>query len=212
MLDVPIWRVYTKGMENKDKLSIINRKEWDYFMNKITLEEYQINMEKKYSKILDVLNDELMMADSFSRGSLLIGFLEESDECPEELKYYVFQYWWTGIDSCHDEFEGDFIKEWIESANLDLEVQNKLNVDAEGYIEVYRGTHELSQSWDGLSWTTDKNIAIKFANGCGVRHQTKNPILLIGKVLYIHVLGIFNNREESEILCHVVEGDIVEIL
>jgi len=181
-------------------------------MKKLTLEEYQINMKKKYSKILKVLDNDLLMAGSYSAGDILFDFLEESDECPEELKYYVFQEWWTCIDSCHDEFDGEHIKEWIVSANIDLEIQSKLNMDEEGYIKVYRGTHELSQSWDGLSWTTDKNVALKFANGCGVRHQTKNPALLIGEVLYIHILGIFNDRKESELLCYIVDQESVEKL
>lgn len=172
----------------------------------VTLENYQNNMKEKYKDILNKIDRELLSIDSWSRGRLLIEILEESN-IPEELKYYVFCDWWTSIDSFHNVFSGEDIKEWIKTANIDMEseIWKNLIVDEEGYIKVYRGTHEHSQSWDGLSWTTDMEIAIKFANGCGVRHQTKYPAILSGRVAYFNVIGIFDNRQEKEVLCYVVD-------
>ncbi|MCY6958589.1 hypothetical protein [Clostridium brassicae] len=175
-------------------------------MIKLSLEEYKNKMKDRYKDILKKIDDKLVLADSWSRGKLLYELLEKTSMCPEELKYYVFYKWWDSIDSYHSEFDRDSIKKWIKLANVDieLEVQNKLIIDDEGFIKVYRGAHELNEGWYGMSWTTDKEIAKKFANGCGVRLQTKNPTILIGRVFYSNVLGIFNDRKESEVLCYLV--------
>ncbi|WMJ81260.1 hypothetical protein RBU49_03110 [Clostridium sp. MB40-C1] len=175
-------------------------------MVKLSLEKYKNKMKEKYKDILKEIDNKLVLADSWSRGKLLYELLEKTDICPEELKYYVFYKWWDSIDSYHSEFNRDSIKEWIKLANIDIqsEVQEKLIMDDDGFIKVYRGTHELNEGWYGMSWTTDKEIAKKFANGCGVRLQTKNPTILTGRVSYYNVLGIFNDRKESEVLCYLV--------
>lgn len=175
----------------------------------ISLEEYNTKMKNKYKSQLKVIDDKLLSADSWSRGEMLFELLEESNPVPipEELKYYIFADWWTNIDSYHDKFDAEHIQDWLKAANIDMyqEIKKNLILDDDGYIRVYRGIHEFNEGWYGLSWTTDKEVAIKFANGCGIRHQTKQPEILIGKVFYENVLGIFNNRKESEVLCYLVD-------
>ncbi|MCT4543509.1 MAG: hypothetical protein N4A63_08205 [Vallitalea sp.] len=180
---------------------------------KLTLKEYENKMEIKYNDLIKDFNEKLLTIDSFNRGHLLYK-LVDSEDCPEELKYYIFYRWWDSIDSYHDYFEADDIDEWLETTNIDMytEVKNNLNLDSDGYVKVYRGTHEFNEGLNGKSWTTDKEVAIKFANGCGVRRPTKKPKILTGKVDWIYVLGIFNDRKENEVLCNMVELNGVEEL
>ncbi|NEZ76215.1 hypothetical protein EXM56_13020 [Clostridium botulinum] len=170
-------------------------------MGKITMKEYQQKMEKKHKGALELINSKLLQVDSFSRGKMLYDLLNTINI--NDLKYYIFCNWWDSIDSYHSYFDEFKIKEWLECANVDLEI-DKLPI-SDGYMKIYRGTHEYNQSWDGLSWTTDIKVAKKFANGCGVRFQTKHPKLLTGIVQREDIIGIFNERNEKEILCLIVE-------
>jgi hypothetical protein len=161
-------------------------------------------MKTKYKDQLEAIDSELMMNNSFARGQHLYDILE-GIELEEELKYYVFLNWWDSIDSCHEKF-GDNIKRWLDSAKVKLSF-NDLNVDEDGYVKVYRGTNEYSRSWMGMSWTTDKYIALKFAKGARVRRPVQSPAILVGRVHVDGILGVINSRSESEILCYYTEQD-----
>lgn len=167
-----------------------------------TLEQYKENMERKYKKQLGKINTTLLETDSFLRGKLLFNILNNNN-LAKELKYYVFTDWWTSIEAGHEKFDAEIVRDWLEDTNVELDFSN-LNVDKNDEIEVYRGINECSLGWDGLSWTTDKDIAKKFANGARIRHQTSKPEVLVGKVSIHDILAIINSRNESEILCNEV--------
>ncbi|CAM2830481.1 hypothetical protein HAHI6034_05105 [Hathewaya histolytica] len=204
----------TQGLKFKKKelIKMLEKcyKLWkDVNIPKFSLEDYMSNIEEKYKSIIELLNSNLLSHDSWSRGLKLHELLNQnkySDIVLDELKYYIFLKWWDDIDNHHEKFTGDMIKEWIDMANIDMDsITSKLNVDDKGYIKVYRGRHEYNQGWNGLSWTTDIEVARKFANGCGVRRETKYPSILIGRVLLEHILGTFYERNEKEVLCYMVD-------
>lgn len=172
-------------------------------MGKLTMKNYKQKMEKE-RKCLKLINSRLLEVDSWSRGKMLYELLNTINM--NDLKYYIFNQWWDSIDSYHDYFTSDDIEEWLDDANVNLDLNDfNFYIDNKGIesLTVYRGTHEFNQGWDGLSWTTDVEVAKKFANGCGVRFQTKYPKLLVGKVYKHNIIGIFNDRNEKEILCSI---------
>lgn len=178
-----------------------------YEMQKIKLlsfKDYCDRMKIEYKYELEEINDELLTIDSFNRGQLLYNILEGT-ELDEELKYYVFLKWWSSIDSCNEKFREN-VKRWLHDARVKLNFNN-LNVDEHGYVKVYRGTNEYAQSWSGTSWTTDKYTALKFAEGARVRRPVESPAILIGRVHVDQILGMINDRHESEILCYYTEQD-----
>jgi hypothetical protein len=64
-------------------------------------------------------------------------------------------------------------------------------------FRIYRGAD--TQSLNGLSWTTSKEVALQFARGHrGIFNQT--PVLLSGYVRKPSVLMADNSRDEFEIL------------
>jgi hypothetical protein len=172
----------------------------------ISIEEYKEKMQQKYKDELKKIDDELFFVDSWSRGELL-SFILLWEDIQKELKYYIFSDWWTSIDAHHEEFEGSDIRTWLIDANVDIlsYINGNLKTNSKGYIQVYRGHNEFNQGWDGLSWTTDKEVAKKFANGCGVRQPTKHPVILTGEVNINDILAIMEERQENEILCDLVK-------
>ncbi|NMM64375.1 hypothetical protein HBE96_17280 [Clostridium sp. P21] len=192
----------------KKKSHVITFEEYEEMQKRrlLTFEEYCDIMKSKYKDKLEAIDGELMMAGSFSRGQLLYDILESS-RLENELKYYVFLNWWDSIDSCHEKF-GDNVKKWLDAAKVKLSF-NDLTVDEDGYVKVYRGTNEFSRSWMGMSWTTDKYIALKFAEGARVRMPVQSPAILVGRVHVDAILGVINSRNESEIICYYTESDKV---
>lgn len=182
----------------------------------LSIDEYKSKMKNKYEKKLKVINDKLLMTNSFSRGELLYKLLYDMAlPIESELKYYLFLDWWTSIDSFHEEFDGEDIRQWIKDAKVGLDLKH-LTIKDDGFVEVYRGINEYSNGWNSLSWTTDKRIALKFAWGARVRHKCNEPYILKGGVSLDFILGIINDRNESEILCDLVEQkehyDVKELL
>lgn len=174
----------------------------DYRLSKkIKLEDYQENMKTKYKELLYSIDGELLSVGSFERGHLLYDVLCDREEVPKELKYHIFYEWWTSIDAYHDWFDSWDIEEWIKEANVKFDY-GKLNIDKKGYVKVYRGVNEYSNP-EGMSWTTNRDIAEKFANGCRVRGMVNEPKVLEGKVHYWNILAMFWGREESEVLCEI---------
>jgi len=63
-------------------------------------------------------------------------------------------------------------------------------------IEIYRGCQRYRER--GLSWTTDLNVAQKFARG--VRCCNSVPTLVSARIPKQHIFGVFTDRDESEIV------------
>lgn len=76
-------------------------------------------------------------------------------------------------------------------------------------ITIYRGQNDLNDEIQasGLAWTTDINVAKKFALN-GIRgHTTGNPYLLHTSVFRHEVALAFNDRDESEVVLFSMELD-----
>ena len=135
-----------------------------------------------------------------TRGALLYNIINESNI---ELKYYLLIEWWESIDDGHSLFNANDIEEWLNYVKVSLNLSD-LNFDVEGYVTVYRGESQNSNSYKNgaLSWTTSSSVAEGFARGLRVRTvNAKKPMLIIGKVHKSKILGRFDGREEFELLC-----------
>lgn len=202
---------WLKFRRNND---IENLNQWDYkvilaekrkqaeLKKKITYDEYKKMVEEKYPDKVEKISDHLIMCDSYQRGDELAIIL--TDIWCFEVAYHTFREWWTSIDGFNSDSWVDVDLEVIlEESDVDIlpEIE-KLDIDEEGYIKVYRGVHEHTKDrWNGWSWTTDKKVAEKFANGCGGRRQTEEPEILEGKVYFNNIYATFYDRGESELVC-----------
>lgn len=180
------------------------------------MKDYCLAMEEKYSKKIKEIDSILLSVDSQQRGIWLYEVLHSRIfEVKPELKYYIFKNWWTAIDAHHEKFPVKDIRKWIKSAKVELDLDN-LTVGDDGFVKIYRGVNEYSRGWDGLSWTTDKRVALKFAWGATVRRKCHRPMILEAGVALDFILGVFNDRDESEILCDIIEQkcryDVKELL
>ncbi|AGK96769.1 hypothetical protein [Clostridium pasteurianum] len=183
---------------------------------KLSVQDYEKKMKLKYKDELEFIDAELLSEGSFERGQSLYDILDDDTRINPELKYYVFLNWWTSIDSGHELFDPEDIKLWRKIANVEIDISD-LKLDDDFYITVYRGVNEYSQSWEGLSWTTDKEIALKFAWGATVRHRTKQNLIFEGKVSIDNIIARIDDRNEAEVLidiCYKQEKalDVKELL
>jgi len=189
----------TKGARNL--MSHIKESEVSNKMNELmTLEEFKYNVEEAYEYELDDMDIDLMFVDSYTRGALLNNIINESSI---EIKYYLLIKWWGLIDDGHSLFNVNDVEEWLSFVKVKLDLSD-LNYDAEGYVTVYRGENQNSNSHKNgaFSWTTSSSVAEGFARG--LRERTiyaKKPILITGKVHKSKILGRLDGREEFELLC-----------
>lgn len=109
----------------------------------------------------------LLSADSFSRPELLINIARILNK---EDWLLLFREFWTSCDSCslyHNEFRKILNTYSIEEIrnlthqDYDIEFYNSLPEE----ITIYRGTFIDERFCDGLSWSTEESVAIKFMEG-----------------------------------------------
>lgn len=65
-------------------------------------------------------------------------------------------------------------------------------------VQVFRGTQ--NDVWRGFSWTLNEDKAQWFANRN--RSRVSEPMVTAGKVKKSKILGYFDGRNESEVVCH----------
>ncbi|MDT8719006.1 hypothetical protein IAI10_20335 [Clostridium sp. 19966] len=186
----------------------------------VELQNYKKEMQEKYKNEIDKFNTILLDVNSFARGEIMWDLLKSSLYVEKELKYYLFLRWWNDIDAGHQYFRNKNIKVWIRAAKLNL-IFKELNFDSEGYATVYRGENEYSRFYvddaknkNVYSWTTDKNIAMRFANGARVRSRGRlnNMQILIGKVKKDDILAYLTDRNENEVVCfNVIIDEIINL-
>lgn len=83
-------------------------------------------------------------------------------------------------------------------ANKCADYQEKLNRLSDGdTVEIYRGLRV--NNYRGMSWTTDKNIAIWFAKRFSGGKGT--GFVFTGTINKKYILEVFNNRSEKEVVC-----------
>lgn len=72
---------------------------------------------------------------------------------------------------------------------------------------VYRGQRQDEPR--GFSWTLDRDIAVKFANGAGTRCPTPNGVVYETQVARQHVLAYITRRGEAELIVDVEKAGLV---
>ncbi len=133
--------------------------------NKFTIMKFAIDNATECSA--EVARLILQFSDSFNRPELLLSL---SEKVSSDAWLDLFREYWTSCDSCslyHEEFRNILftynikkIREKTHSA------EDKTFYDSlPESFEVYRGTFIDEQFIDGISWTTDKEIAERFKNG-----------------------------------------------
>jgi hypothetical protein len=107
--------------------------------------------------------------------------------------------------------QGEWVDIWSmdtpgREAAMDDEERTAL-ADMADTFTVYRGMgHE--EAVEGMSWTTDKTVATKFAKR--FTHGDRHPYLATGKIRKSDVLAYFTGRNESEIV--VMWEDVTDIV
>jgi hypothetical protein len=105
---------------------------------------------------------------------------------------------WSGFDAIpHDAYIEQFMR-WYPDWTPDImDAANRSVYDAlPDEISVYRGqdsSHEV-----GYSWTTDRDVAEKFAHG--TRWRNGSPVVISGRIRKDAVLFAVNDREEAELV------------
>lgn len=91
----------------------------------------------------------------------------------------------------------------------DLKVHAELPAD----VEVYRGCNR-DERIEGLSWTTDKEIARWFARRLYLEGECDEPSVAVGRVARKNVIACFNGRNEKEVVAlpEHVELDRIEVV
>lgn len=86
---------------------------------------------------------------------------------------------------------------FMKLADKDSQMKEKINALDE-VIMIYRGTKENSHR--GLSWTLSKNTAIWFARR-NIYGSSEGGYVFSGLINRKDVLALFDNRNESEVVC-----------
>lgn len=157
---------------------------------------------------LDVLIDRWMCRNFNSTKRPEI-FLEIASYLNDDQFWPCLHSLWTGFDKInHTAYSELFIKRkrgW-KSSYLSKEDQ-KLYNSLDDMITVYRGQND--GLFTGLSWTTDRNVAVEFARGHRNIYNSR-PIVIEGLVDKKDIAGVYTERKESEIIFfHEFDIDII---
>ncbi len=122
---------------------------------------------------------------------------------------------WTGSDP--DDGNPDFLQLWLEAfeRNGSRYLRDGKALPAGKTLRVYRGQDPGPPS--GISWSTDKRIAEKFANGAATRQARRGGVILERAIRRGDVLAFLTGRGESEVIvetppsagCLVYEKSVV---
>ena len=144
---------------------------------------------------------ELREISSAERGDLLMDILFKLEKQPNRY-YRILQEWWSSCDHMGHLVE-DFKILFENQGSVPYEKYTKDNKrfydSLPEEFTIYRGCG--ADASDGLSWTTDKKIAYKFARG----HRyipVKRPRLLSATIRksWHDIVFVSNDRKESEVV------------
>lgn len=131
-------------------------------------------------------------------------FVEMFEEIPDNQKFEVFSYIYTQEDYASKVFSSDFMRKVL-TFNTELFKKKDFEIDEEGYIRIYRGmTTKSTEINKTFSWTTNYNVAIKFAN-----KFDSFKCIYSGKVKLENIKGYFTRRNEFEVI--VLPEDVLDI-
>jgi hypothetical protein len=155
----------------------------DLFISKklMTVEEAKIHI-GSYARL-----DWLI--DKYQKGLLADNWLLK--EFPNE---------WVSCDP--NDTDPKYLKLWKKAKKMNL--GNMIHDGAliefkGGYLTVYRGQQSKHEPI-GISWTTNFDVAKKFATGAGLRTRV-NGIVIEKKIRWNDIIAYMTGRGESEIIC-----------
>lgn len=147
--------------------------------------------DKDFESLFYVIINEAVRFDAFQ--SLF-------DLIPDNQKYDIFINIYTANAYGFKELDKDFVKKVFTYRTE--EVQNKIgmkllsNTDNEGFVRIYRGTEgESTPSTEAFSWTTNYNVALRFAAWYGIEGSVHT-----GKVHINNVIDFLQDRNEFEVI------------
>ncbi len=138
----------------------------------------------------------LMLHDKSDRFDKLLSI---QDRLSNKLYYELLGDTWTT-----SEYVSQYFDEWYEAFTVERADRHYCMTPGERTefsllsesIRIYRG--HTADNANGLSWTTDKDLAIWFAN----RFKEDGPQVTEGMIDKKWVLAYFNRRNEHEIVAH----------
>jgi len=145
----------------------------------------------------------LMMLDRPWRWWVLKGTLRRHADCGWVF-WPLFLAWWDDGETKLTHGFASMLSRVVRNcgpAHNYMKPEDKSFFDAlPEWVPVYRGTRRPSNNMNGISWTTDRDMAEWFArryDGVDEGHG----VLLSGRVRRSNIFAAFTERGESEVLC-----------
>ena len=142
---------------------------------------------------------ELGLFNSYERTTAMVLVMARSPTAADRLR--VFLDWGNVCDAPW--WNRSSIADMLRQACAEVSMPDLLNpADRCFYdalprvVQVWRGCEQGRER--GLSWTTDRAIAAEFAQGKRCRNKT--PTLVHAEIPKQHILAVFTERQESEIV------------
>lgn len=146
---------------------------------------------------------------TFDKALLLIGSYSRFDWFVKQWKlgvindrkfYKLLPDVWTSSDP--DDKDPNYLDIWRRAfvRNGKTAVIDGDKLPKKAFIKIYRG-----QSWSetfGFSWTTNYDIAVKFANGASIRQPLKDGMVYEAEIHRDQILAYLTTRNEYEIICN----------
>jgi hypothetical protein len=143
-------------------------------------------------------NDKLALANSYERPYVLVReMLREPDD---RNRLALFLAHWPMCDApwAYRSWIAEVVRaalNWVDLADVLGSDESEWFGSLPDLIPIYRGCERGRER--GLSWTTDINVALEFAQGRRCTNQ--HPTLMTAIIPKLHVFGVFLDRKESEI-------------
>jgi len=138
---------------------------------------------------------------SYARLDWLIEHYEKGN-IPETWLLDGFPEEWSGCDP--DDCDPKFLRLWEEAWRMNYcnilcsDEGVPANIASADVVTVYRGQLKRTDPL-GIAWTTDKEIAKKFAHGAGLRVPA-NGVVITRRIKVSDIYGYLTGRGESEVV------------
>lgn len=118
--------------------------------------------------------------------------------CPQEWVWKHIAELWRGNDP--DDTDLDNLEVWSDAFfnNDERYIRDGAALPRQKRITVWRG--QMPNDPLGIAWTTDKEIAKRFASGVGMRTKMPGGVVIEGWVWRGLIFGYLTGRHESEVI------------
>lgn len=136
-------------------------------------------------------------------------YIKNSLSKPDFSHFLAKTYLYTEFPSSDVNVPVSTLKRWFQAADkqhLMSEGEKAHFFALPNKVTVYRGITDL-KGVNGLSWTEDQRIALKFAN----RFRTKEAYVLTAEIDRDEIIAYFDRANEKEIICQPKEYTVQKI-